>query len=64
MNSRELTQGEPEEMDETSEDETLWGKPSNMYEQSVYADPIPTPAAKATDAHWVTGLPVRMKHEK
>lgn len=33
------------------------GDPSNLYEHSVYAEPIPTPAPKATDAQRVTGLP-------
>ena len=33
------------------------GDPSNKREQSVYADPMPTPAPKATDAQRVTGLP-------
>lgn len=31
--------------------------PSNFWEHSVYADPMPTPAPKATDAQRVTGLP-------
>ena len=33
------------------------GDPSNKREHSVYADPIPTPAPKATDAQRETGLP-------
>lgn len=33
------------------------GDPSNLWEQSEYAEPTPMPAANATDAHLVTGLP-------
>jgi hypothetical protein len=33
------------------------GDPSNKREQSVYADPMPKPAPKATDAQRVTGVP-------
>ena len=35
-----------------------FGEPLNMYEHSVYAAPIPTPAPSATDAQRVVGLPV------
>lgn len=35
----------------------LAGNPPNFWEHSVYADPIPIPAPKATDAQRVTGLP-------
>lgn len=31
---------------------------SKAREQSVYADPIPSPAPNAIDAHLVTGLPM------
>lgn len=33
------------------------GATSNFWEHSVYADPSPIPAPKATDAQRVTGLP-------
>lgn len=35
----------------------VWLDPSNFWEQSEYADPIPTPAPKAIDAQRVTGEP-------
>lgn len=31
---------------------------SNLREHSEYAEPIPTPAPKATDAQRVAGLPI------
>lgn len=34
---------------------------SKAREQSVYAEPIPSPAPKAIDAHLVTGLPITKK---
>lgn len=33
---------------------------SNLWEQSEYADPIPTPAPRAIDAHLVTGEPTNI----
>lgn len=38
------------------------GVPSNKREQSEYADPMPTPAPKATDAQRVTGVPGMTNH--
>lgn len=36
---------------------TFDGDPPNLWEQSEYADPTPMPAANATEAHRVAGLP-------
>jgi len=50
------------EDDEDKGEETFGGNghfgrdPSKIREQSVYADPRPTPAPKATAAHLVVGL--------
>lgn len=38
------------------------GVASDKREQSVYADPMPTPAPKATDAQRVTGVPGMTNH--
>lgn len=43
--------------DEILGEAKLEGEPSKKWEQSVYADPMPNPAPKATDAQRVTGLP-------
>lgn len=43
--------------DEILGEANLEGEPSKKWEQSVYADPMPNPAPKATDAQRVTGLP-------
>lgn len=43
--------------DEILGEANLAGEPSKKWEQSVYADPMPNPAPKATDAQRVTGLP-------
>lgn len=37
---------------------------SKAREQSVYAEPIPSPAPKAIDAHLVTGLPTHKTQNK
>lgn len=39
------------------------GDPSNKREHSVYADPMPNPAPKATEAQRLTGLPSKT-HQK
>lgn len=48
---------------ETEEVSVNEGGASKAREQSVYAEPIPSPAPKAIDAHLVTGLPTH-KNQK